>query len=448
MTSQVVVLVPSKEKKWLVLNCEDGKKRKKVLKTAKVAEMFDNGEMKATLLGIMGGPGQALFIRAQERGLSVHRIPRFRLQELSGIQPKSPAEEQAEAILNTWEKNHEEFYPLQAMEEVIALVRQLTRVRLGIQDFRKRAQLQFYGALRELRYILPAETEPTIKLIEEAAKEMFKKPELRKQIEKNLTALERELPPEKRRMALAVTKHFANPRFILGAKKDEVEIEKQITALIENHPLWPHLHPKDGSVLPQVKGFGPSLGGSILTEIDNISRFPSPASLRAYARFHVGENGEFPHRKSGEVAAWNDYLNRAMWLWSTDQMPRYKDHPWRTLYEWKKAKELQAHPNVVPKEITDKRGRKRIIYLFTLKHCDSRAKRWVGSALLNYLWDLWTEVERGTDPEVWYPTSSWPAFFQQAEKELDEGLRQFLEQEIERRRRSEPKEEEESKEEN
>jgi len=205
---------------------------------------------------------------------------------------------------------------------------------------------------------------------------------------------------------------------------------------VKTHPLWKCLHPPKDSTLPPVKGLGPVFVGSILGEIGDIRRFPSPKNLRAYARFHLIE-GKFPRRMTGKFSSWNSYLHETIWLWANEQMPKY-DHPWRLFYLWKKAKEIRAHPEVKSRVIEDKQGRSRIIYDYTLRHFDSRAKRWIASQLLNYLWDLWQKLECNENLELWYSNSSWPTYFEQAEKELKNGLMKFLKAEILKRQRNAP----------
>lgn len=437
-----VILVPSQERRVLALS--DSKIRT-FKEPARAVKWLEKLEPETTsILGIMGGPSQTLFTQALHMGFSIWRVPMFKLQELTGLEPKASPKERAEAIRQSWEMAQGAFYQMEELDPIIGVIRELTRQRLNIQDFRKPATNQLHAALRELEFVLPPQAQPLIKLLKQAVKELFKRPETRSEIEEALRRLELEVMTTDVQQAqlLAIRRFFANPRFILGAKEDEEVLEERILRLLPELPIWPWLSLRD-SVLPPIKGLGPSLGGSIVSEIGDIRRFPSPEALRAYARFHVTEEGKFPYRQKGEVAPWNRYLNRAVWLWSTDQMPRY-DHPWRFLYDWKKARELQAHPNTTPREVKDKRGRKRTVWDYTLKHLDSRAKRWVGSQMLNYLWEFWWVVARNQDPRKWYPNSTWPEYFERLEGEiLAEGLDEYLEQEIPKRRRVEPKEAEE-----
>jgi hypothetical protein len=393
--SQVLVLVPSKGKRFFLT---DGEKRLELRNAAEVLRVISGRE--ATLLGIMGGPGQNVFVRTMQMGIPVWRIPWYKLEALTGLAVKTQTSEKASAIDRAWSEHPDAFYQLEPIEPRVMTLRELTRVRLSIQEtFRKPADLQYKSALRELSILLP-EGEELIDL----------------------------------------RTFFSNPQFVAGAKADEEELGGRILKLVKLHPLWEYIHPGKDSVLPPIKGLGPSLGGAILAEIVDIRRFPERENLRAYARFHV-QNGQFPKRIRGQISAWNRYLNRAVYWWTVDQVPRY-DSPWRDLYLWHKAAEMKMHPEALPREYIDKQGRKRIIWDFTLQHIHVRTARWTGSQMLNYLFDLWQAVSRGEDPELWYPTTSWPTYFARVGSELPDALA-YLEVEIPKRRRAEPKEEEE-----
>ncbi|MDP2735097.1 MAG: transposase [bacterium] len=394
METQVAVLVPSKEKRYFLLT-DTGKK---VLKTEELIEWLERSDG-APLLGPMGGSGQNFFVRAFQLGKEVHRIPWFQLEEAAGVTVGATPEERAEGILRAWQNQPALFYRFGLPDADVLMVRELTRVRLNIQEYRKMATLQYKAAFRDLEPLL-----------------------------------------SEGRKFIALRTMFADPGMIQGALADEEELERRIKQLVEKLPIWHWLHPEKGSPLPRVLGLGPSLGGSLIGEIGDIRNFPAPENLRSYARLHVTLDGEFPRRKKGEVSSWNRYLNRALWLWSTDQMPRY-DHVWRHLYDYRKANELQAHPEPVARKVVDRRNRERTVWDFTLKHCDSRAKRWVAVKLLNYVFDVWSAGEIGSDPEGWYPGSRWPAFFRQVETDLAGGLATYLEAEIPKRRRREPEEE-------
>ena len=445
MEAQVTALVPSKDHAVYVLNGDGGSRHFKKPDDA-IDWLRKHNSDGLIVIASMGGPGQELLSRVVQMVL-VHRVPIYRLQQVASLTPKSTPEERGQALQLAWSTNSDLFYPMEELDPTIVLIRELTRQRLSLQDFRKPAQNQLHGALRRLEWVLPEESHALIELLRRGLKELFKSQKTRDEIEAEFTRLEQEvrLTSVQQAHLFAIRRFFSNPRFILGAKADEVELETRITSLLKRLPIWPWFNPH-GSNLPAIKGFGPSIGGSVTSEIGDIRRFQTPEALRAYARFHVTGEGKFPRRVAGELSSWNRYLNRAVWLWSTDQMPRY-DHPWRILYYWRKAREFQSHPEPVTRQATDKRGRQRTVYDYTLKHLDSRAKRWTGSQLLNYIWDLWQVVARADNPEAWYAASSWPAYFERIERELNDGLLEYMKAEIAKRRRIEPESEEDSEEE-
>lgn len=410
----------------------DEKKRGAVQKGLAFFRQFEGKDI--PICGIMGGGGQALFMRAADLKLPVWRIPIYKLR----LEPKSSPKERGEAIANVWSKDAGAFYTLAPIDPSILMARGLARERLGIQSLRKPMQLRFHAGLRDARYILPVESEGLIDLIQRSTKTFFHEKKLATLISSMLESLRHVLPSSSQKRLQGIMAHYTQPRFIIAAKEEEEKLEKHILEFIGGLPIWKALHANDDSPLPSVKGLGPALGGVIIGEIGDIRRFPSASDLRSYARFGF-KDGAFPRRKAGEELSSNLHLYQAMWFWSSDQVARY-DHVWRELYYWKKARELQAHPNVVARTIKDRKGRDRTMYDFTLRHLDSRAKRWTGSQLFNYIWDLWTALEAGKEPELWYASSRWPEYMGRVGSDLDEGLRAYLKEEIPKRRRSEPEE--------
>ena len=439
--TQVVSVIPTIHKSAAILNGAF----QKLKDVEEVLSFFESLNPSDTVLALMGGPGQNLFVRAQQMGLNVQRIPWFTLEKLEPGAAGADAEVRARALKDAWESDPGEFYPLAELDETIVMLRELTRVRLNIQEYRKMATLQYKATARDLEPIMP-----------DAAP------------------------------FAAMRTMFANPGMITGAKADEQVLETRITSLSRTLDIWSWLHPGKGTVLPEVKGLGPSLGGSLIGEILDIKRFPTPVHLRAYARFHVAERqalpgeqpthfkadpktqelvgyvGTFPRRRRGEVSSWNRYLNRAVWLWSTDQMPRY-DHVWRDIYYHFKWQEMQAHPEAegytLTKELDDGSIKTKHVYRYTLGHLDKRAKRRTGSALLEYVWGLWSAGGAGQDVEQWFRTtirnptappethSTWDQFLNSTiAGEVAGGLYEQVKQEADRRRTQEPQSEDEESE--
>jgi|GEM_PF-3516441 len=394
------------------------------------------------LTGVLGGGAQALLIGAADRGVQVKRIPIHALHEITGNEPGLSAQERSRALRAAWDSRPDRFYTITPVDPEIATARVLTRERIAIQDLRKPMQQRFYSALRDMRLLLPIQATEVLDLVDQGARDLFHNRSLVSQIEQAMARLAELLPETEHDRVMAITRHYANPRFLIGARESEEDSERQILALLGSTPIWQAAHPGPSSSLPEIKGFGVALGGGTIAEIGDIRRFPESSHLRSYARFGLNAEGGFPRRVKGIPSSWNVDLARAMWLWSTDQVGRY-DHVWRTLLLWKKAREMQQHPEPVPHPAVNRMKRAYTRYDFTLGHLHRRACRWTGSQLLEYLFDLWNAVEAGRVPEIWFQQSRWPDYFAQAEQALQEGLQAYLDTEIPLRRRAEPVEEEE-----
>lgn len=367
-TLPTLTLVPTEGQKTRVLNGTLS-----TMSDSDLVEWFqDHDPAEYTVLGPMGGRGDALFSAALKQGFPVYRVPVARLQEAAGLTRQSTPDERVAAIVGTWTSQPDAFYPITELNETVLILRELTRVRNKIQGvYRKPAQLQYQAAFRDLQLLLPEDA-----------------------------------------MRVNLRRTFAEPSLVSGAKADEKELEAQIKQLIKPLPIWQAISSRDG-LLPRVKGIGPVLGATIIGEIGDIRRFPSSSHLRAYARYHVDGEGSFPRKRRGQVANWNDYLGQAVWQWANSQLLKAPPQDgefapfhgafWLFYYE-----EQVRHPQV--EEFTNAQGRTRKRY--TNGHIKKRAERKVGSALLEYIFDLWTAIEAGRAPEVWFRNSAWAERFE------------------------------------
>ncbi len=400
MRSDVAVVVPTKNKEMLVVT-DDGQQ---TMDPQHLLRFFESTNL--TILALMGGKGQAQFVRAHRLGRDVRRIPHHRLTRLVGPLAGSGPNIWAAAIDAASEMDPEAFYAVGDIDGDIAEIRQLTRLRLSVQEtFRKPADLMFQAAARDL--------EPV---------------------------------SEDDEAAVALKRFYANSAMIAGAKADEKDLELRIDRLLKRVPIWRYLKPPKGSSLPVVAGLGPSLGGSLIGEIEDIHRFNSSSALRAYARFGLvggnpdtGELPHFPRRRRGEVSNWNSNLHRAVWLWTSGQITM-RESVWREAYYWYKALELEKHPEVEQVLKFRRNGETGeeepagTASKFSLGHLDKRARRLVGSLMLEYVYELWTTLDDGKDVEQWYQVSRYPDLFTGFRSDLASGRMAFLESEITRRR--------------
>ena len=449
--SKVIGIVPAEKDKVLVSNG-----RNRLVKTTKLVEFLSAIESRQQqVIGFMGGPSSEVFAEAHGLGFPVHLVPFFKAQTVVQWNPKESPEVRLKNLLDVWQKKSDLFYPFRPFDETIDQIRTLTRVRLGIQEFRKKSQLKLYAALKRMRFFLPAEHQELCELMITLAKKMYRNKELQKQVENGLNQLELKLPKEKCERIMRTMRHFANPRFIIETKRDEEEQEDQITILLKDVPLYQAL--VDRSAPWRVMGFGPALGGSVISEMGgNTLRFPHPGALRAYFRQHLVA-GQFPVRKKGQESNWNPYASRAIHWWGKDQLHRWKNSIWIDYYLWQKAWQFRHHAELVPKEVTDRRGRKKIIQLYTLKHLDSRARRWCCSKLLEWTFTVGHCLENNIDPKdqwnkawpsaiavaeflrdsLWY-SKSWAENTDRIKGELDGGLREFVKEEVVKRKKNDP----------
>lgn len=393
--SNVHAVVPSQQGKAVVATAT-GQQVFETSKTGrgdKLLSWIESSEP-MMLLSVMGGPGQAYLFQAVRHGHTVVRIPHYKLARIAGIARGASDEERATALLLALQEEPLAFYGLEEFDADMFLTRELTRVRVNLQqDYRIVATQQYKATLRDLGPLLDEGTE-----------------------------------------AQKVRTIFADSALEKAIKAEETRIEARIVALLRKKPIWEALTGNDTG-LPRVYGFGPAIGGSVISEIGDIRRFPAPPNLKSYARLHVAEDGTFPRRKRGETASWNNYLHRAFWLWANTQLTFQKQSPWRPLYDYRKAVELNRHPEEVLERVVRKDDTIAMVPRYTLDHIDRRAKRWVTGRLACYIWELWTAINAGQDPAAWYAKSGWPGMFERAHAELDSWGWKLLDTELDRRRK-------------
>lgn len=367
------------------------------------------GSRDSAVLSVMGGMGQEFLMRLQdEYGLGVYRVPYFKLEELTGIARGATAETRSEALEVAWKDSPDSYYPLEALDAEAIMLRDLIRKRTANQNtLRKPNQNQTYGVLGRFRFLVPKAAEPYVDMIITAMKEKFRKPKTMVWLEENYPAFKEAVGTDPLRQE--ASDYYANFDFLRVLLQDEARLERIILPVCRRTPLWAGVHPVEGSTLPEIKGLGTALYGGLYGEVGTIKRFQYSADFRSYARLGLiwdPDAGKwvFPRRRRGDVSSWNDKLFQIVWNWSTDQVPRYES-VWRVLYYWKKYHEFFEHPDVIPVKCINSEGKEYTRYDFCLKHIDLRAKRYVASVMMEYLFHLWWAIARGWSPEIWYQSA-------------------------------------------
>lgn len=393
--SAELILVPSQDYHFFAngdaVQVGGDTNEKKAENACQFIDEFITRHPDATLVGSLGGRGDALFVRASLTGYDVKRIPLYQLFDHFGLAKNAKPEDRATAIKAAYQDMPQFFYELGALDQRIYMIREITRVRKKLQDtYRKPAQLLLKATEREM---LPlSDLARTSSLVDQIT---------------------------------AVRQIFADSQMVAGALADEANLEKRLEKLLAPLDIWQLM--KDPNLVP-IKGIGPALGGAFIGEIGDIRRFASSSALRAYARLHLVNNGQasFPRRKAGELANWQPYLAQAFWWWYDFQLPRLRDSVWSDLYQHRLATEYYRHPETVKKPVTKKDGSSTQVTLYGPSHLKKRAKRWTGSVLAKYIFDLWGSYARGEDTSSWYSGSHWPAWFATRSSELATPLYQTL----------------------
>lgn len=114
------------------------------------------------------------------------------------------------------------------------------------------------------------------------------------------------------------------------------ELEKKIAALIKEM----------GSTITSIPGVWPILGATIISEIGDITRFPSADKLAAYISVDpsINQSGEFTALHVHMSKRGSPYLRRAVWMASLVAVQR--DPMFRAYYE-KKAAEGLKYMNII-----------------------------------------------------------------------------------------------------
>jgi hypothetical protein len=150
----------------------------------------------------------------------------------------------------------------------------------------------------------------------------------------------------------------------------EKELLKQVASLLKTEPVYQYLK--------RIKGCGPAIAASLVSDIGDPGRFATVSKLWAYAGLDV-KDGKARRKAKGAKAAWNHELRKTLAGKLTDQFVRLKHNPdclGYRLYEQYKAFYVERDG-----------GTLRPI------HIERRARRKVAKVFLSCLWVAWRKIK-------------------------------------------------------
>jgi len=159
----------------------------------------------------------------------------------------------------------------------------------------------------------------------------------------------------------------------------EQKLQRHVAQLLKPMPIYTQW-------LKPIKGIGPMLAASLISEIADISRFVSVRSLWKYAGMDV-QHGKAPKRTRGNKITWNPHLRTCAWKVAS-QFVRTNPSFGRTLYDGYKEYYVARDGDL------------------SKGHIDNRARRRVAKDLLRCLWVEWRTLENLpiTEPQA----GTWP----------------------------------------
>jgi hypothetical protein len=166
--------------------------------------------------------------------------------------------------------------------------------------------------------------------------------------------------------------------YFFGKFEDiENELKKYLAKSVAEHPMWTHC-------MKDIKGIGPILAASLLSEID-IRKAEHVSSVWSYCGLAVDlETGQGMKRKKGTKITWNPFLKKTCWLIGKSFVKTKGKY--RTIYDTSKDFYKRKFPNEVKVEGTK-------IVRYTKGHLDSMAMRRATKLFLAELWETWRKQE-------------------------------------------------------
>jgi len=184
--------------------------------------------------------------------------------------------------------------------------------------------------------------------------------------------------------ALGIEVHYAE-QALRDAQDFEKRLAGHIEALLEGNDFY-------NAWLRHVKGIGPLLSASLLSELGSPDRFDSVSAQWAYCGLHVNGDGEAPRRSKGNHANWNPQLRMTAWKVAS-QFVKQPGSFGRLLYDGYRAyyeKRDGAEPKWKP---------------------HARAMRRVAKDFLRCLWVEWRRAEglalSEAHPNTWPLPEDW-----------------------------------------
>lgn len=281
-----------------------------------------------------GGIGNMFAYVAQGTGATVTLIPTFRLRAV--LDEREEGLEPHIAIAEVHRREPDLFRPMPERDSLMSRLRILHRTRVAVMgDFRKPAKQRLDRALEDMALLAPEDRLEAHLRREWAVGLLLRRPfERLAEDEERLRTLGRLLEDLKELLdgaEIKIPKSFregtqgiaqglraiaterrgmeANPLYY-QAKLAETEIEAELARLLERIPIW-------GALFEKIPGMGVRVGSAIVAETYDVSRFPTPPNYANYSGWGFNRDGTRQRRKKGEVAAWNEYLKQAFYLWVT-----------------------------------------------------------------------------------------------------------------------------------
>ena len=93
------------------------------------------------------------------------------------------------------------------------------------------------------------------------------------------------------------------------------------------------------NVFAPIPGVGPLIGARIIAAIGDIRRFKTLPSLKAYAGYHLFEDGSRACRIKGRTSNWDQDLKQGVYLFCVQTL-KIKDSPWRAKLDQRRGYEL------------------------------------------------------------------------------------------------------------